>query len=143
LTSVYYISGGTAAYSNGYTGVSTFVIEPGSGITGASYMINWTLNEIIVSGPTGCSSVYIDFYDGTNTYQPININNGSTGSSVMYSIQGNTFSNQTTSVSDYVQLNNYAGATGLKCNIYQINNNTDANPVQIQSYKMALRMTQQ
>ena len=101
------------------------------------------LNEVIVNGPTGCSSVYIDFYDGTNTYQPITINNGSTGSSVMYSIRGDSFSHQTTSVSDYVELNNYAGTTGLKCNIYQINNNTDSNPVQIESYKMALRMTQQ
>lgn len=61
----------------------------------------------------------------------------------MYSMQGATFSNQTTSVSDYVDLSNWTGATGIKCNIYQINNNTDANPVQIQSYTMALRMSQQ
>ena len=60
----------------------------------------------------------------------------------MYSIKGPTFSNQTTSVSDYVQLNNWLGDTGLKCNIYQTNNSSDANPVQIVSYNMALRMTQ-
>jgi hypothetical protein len=101
------------------------------------------LNEII-SGPTGCSSVYIDFYDGTNTYNPININNGVINhGSVMYSIIGATFSNQTTSVSDFVDLSSYTGSTGLKCNIYQINNNYDSNPVSITSYRMALRMTQQ
>ena len=63
--------------------------------------------------------------------------------SVMYSIIGPTFSNQTTSVSDYVVLNSWLGDTGLRCNIYQTNNNSDANPVQITSYSMALRMTQQ
>jgi hypothetical protein len=145
VTSVYYISGGTAAYSNGFTGISTFVIEPGTGITGTTYMINWTLDEIITTGPVGCSSVYINFYDGTNFFEPANINSGnifSANASVMYSIQGATFSNQTTSVSDYLGLDSWAGNTGLKCNIYQINNNSDSNPVQIQSYKMALRMTQ-
>jgi hypothetical protein len=108
-------------------------------------MINWTLNETIVSGPTGCSCVYINFFDGTNTYEPANLNSGnafSANASVMYSIKGATFSNQTTSVSDYVGLDAWTGATGIKCNIFQTNNNIDANPVQIQSYKMALRMTQ-
>jgi hypothetical protein len=146
ITSVYFISGSAAAYSNGFTGISTFVISPGTGITGAAYVINWTLNEIITTGPTGCSAVYINFYDGVTTYEPININGVTSdyeNASVMYSIQGATFSNQTTSVSDYVDLSNWTGAAGINCNIYQINNNTDANPVQIQSYKMALRMTQQ
>jgi hypothetical protein len=87
--------------------------------------------------------VYINFYDGVNTYEPININGGNVTATVMYSIQGATFSNQTTSVSDYVQLNNWTGATGIKCNIYQKNNSSDANPVEIKSYKMTLRMTQQ
>ena len=61
----------------------------------------------------------------------------------MTSIQGITNNYQTTSVNDYVDLTSYTGSTGLKCNIYQINNTYDSNPVNIQSSKMALRMTKQ
>ena len=71
------------------------------------------------------------------------MNNGPNGNgSIMYSIQDPTFINQTTSVNDFVDLTAYAGSTGLKCNIYQKNNTVDTNPVTINSYKMALRMTQ-
>ena len=143
ITSVFFISGPTASYSNtGYTGISTFIIEPGNGVTGSLYAINWTLNEKTL-GVTGNSSVYIDFNDGVTTYVPFNVNNGATGNgSIMYSIQDPSFINQTTSVNDFVDLSAYAGATGLNCNIYQKNNTVDTNPVTINSYKMALRMTQ-
>jgi hypothetical protein len=144
ITSVFFISGPTAAYSNtGYTGISTFIIEPGNGVTGALYAISWTLNETLETVVRGNSSVYIDFNDGVTGYVPFNVNTGATGNgSVMYSIQYTSSINQTTSVNDFVDLSNYAGATGLKCNIYQKNNTVDTNPVTINSYKMALRMTQ-
>ena len=58
-------------------------------------------------------------------------------------MQGLSNTYQTTSVNDYVDLTAYTGSTGLKCNIYQINNQFDTSPVNIESYKMALRMTQQ
>jgi hypothetical protein len=145
ITSVFFISGSSASYSNtGYTGISTFIIQPGNGVTGALYVINWTLNESLDTLIRDNSSVYIDFNDGVTGYVPFNVNNGPTGNgSVMYSIQVPSFFNQTTSVNDYVDLTAYDGTTGLKCNIYQKNNNVVANPVTINSYKMALRMTQQ
>jgi len=61
----------------------------------------------------------------------------------MTSMQSSSNTYQTTSVNDFVDLTSYTGSTGLKCNIYQINNNFDTNPVSIDSYKLALRMTQQ
>jgi hypothetical protein len=117
-----------------------------TGPTPAQYNIFWTLNEKFdnsVTGVTGPSSVYINFTDGTTTFEPYNINSGSTGGAVMYSIINGTTSlySQTTSVNDFVDLTGYTGSSTLKCNIYQTNNTTNTNPVTISNYYMSLKMT--
>jgi hypothetical protein len=151
IETIYFITGNKFQYSSGYTGVSTFSLPAGpTGPTSAQYNIFWTLNETFnvgsTSGVTGPSSVYINFTDGTTGYQPYNINSGSTGGAVMYSIINNAYSptlySQTTSVNDFLDLNNYNPANTLKCNIYQKNNTSNINPVTIENYYMSLRMTQ-
>jgi hypothetical protein len=152
VNNVYFLdsNGSTASYDDtAYNQITRFEV---TGITNSYYDINWTLDEIIRQGTTNhISSVYISFgYAGdppSSHFQPLVMNIDSSGNAIMYAIQ-NYFAffdppprnNQTVSVNDIVNLTNYDTTQQLYCYVYQINRFGDGF-VEINSYKMTLRMT--
>jgi hypothetical protein len=105
------------------------------------YAIHWTLNEQTSLAQTLPLSVYIDFKDvSLNTKIPYIINEAS-GGAIMVSSTSNVgpLYNQTTSVTDFVDLNT-EGAT-LYCNLYQMGDASQTDNT-IDRYKMSLTMIQ-
>ena len=85
-------------------------------------------------------SVYIDFSDNLHTYTP-NIINEASGGSIMVSSYSNVGPpyNQTTSVTDFLDLSTPALEGTLYCNLYQMGNANQTDNT-IDRYKMSLTM---
>jgi hypothetical protein len=135
-------------FNNAFTETYEFSVL---GITGAWYAINWTLNETIKSGDGGAlglSSSYIDFWDGTTSYDPIIINKNVGGCvmnpSTFLNGAGSTGTYITATVNDYVNLTAFsaAGPTGV-CRIWQIGDSAaGATAINVGMDAMSLTLTE-
>jgi hypothetical protein len=113
-------SGATYGASGTFVQISNFTFGTGP-FLGAHYAINWTLCEQVSA--TDASQVYIEFSDGTTTFQPLIIGTTTQPNfgAVMTPVSTNsgTLELQTISVADFVDLTNYSPTTPLNCIIYQ------------------------
>ena len=140
---------GTTIYNNnttpstptGYTHISKTWLNPTNiPVLPSKYAIHWTLNEQTLNEQTLPLSVYIDFSDNSAIHTPYIINEAS-GGAIMVSSHSDIGPkyNQTTSVTDFLDLSADGSSGPFYCNLYQMGNVSQTDN-DVDYYKMSLTM---